>query len=549
MNSAGIIDLIPSPLRRQWKEDGSYPDRSVYRLFAEQVQRQPDAPAVLAPGQRITYAQLHDAVLRLAGGFRAMGIVAGDVVAYQLSNGWHCSAIDLAVAALGAVVVPFPPGRGRLDIESLLRRCGARAFIVSQHDADMDICQLVEDLRPTVLSLRFLIVDGTPRDGWHRLEALLQGAPLADEGLPEVCADTPVRLLVSSGTESEPKLVAYSHNALVGGRGRFLQCLYPDGKNFRGMYLVPLGSAFGSSATFGVLSWLGGSIALLPQFDVSAAIRAIEELKPTHLLGVPTMFQRIAADPALAVVDKSSLQAIVSGGSVIDQTTIQRCVEAFGCRFVSLYGSADGVNCHTTPDDSPEVVFKSVGRPNPSVCEIQIVDDEGNAMPSGTCGEIVARGPLSPMQYVNAPELDARYRDNEGWVHTGDLGYLDAQGYLILAGRKKDVIIRGGANISPVQIENIATSHPDIVGSACIAVPDADLGQRVCICLTVKEGSPRPSLEELNRYFRQQGLETGKLPDYLCFYRNLPLSPAGKVDKKRLAAELEFVGSVAGAPA
>lgn len=549
MNSAGIIDLIPPPLRQQWKTDGIYPGRSVYRLFAEQAQRQPDAPAVLVPGQRITYAQLHDAVLRLAGSFRAMGIVAGDVVAYQLSNSWRCSAIDLAVAALGAVVAPFPPGRGRLDIESLLKRCDARALIVNPHYAEMDMCQLVEDLRPTVLSLRFLIVDGALRDGWHGLDALLLGSPLVDGELPEVCADTPVRLLVSSGTESEPKLVAYSHNALVGGRGRFLQHLYPDGPSFRGMYLVPLGSSFGSSATFGVLSWLGGSIVLLPQFDVSAAIRAIEDLRPTHLLGVPTMFQRIAADPALAAVDKSSLRAIVSGGSVIDQTTIQRCVEAFGCSFVSLYGSADGVNCHNTLEDPPEIVFKSVGRPNPSVCEIRIVDDEGNALPPGACGEIVARGPLSPMQYVNAPELDARYRDEEGWVHTGDLGYLDAQGYLVLAGRKKDIIIRGGANISPVQIENIATSHPDIVGSACIAVSDVDLGQRVCICLTTKEGKPRLSLEELHRYFRQQGLEASKLPDYLCFYRNLPLSPAGKVDKKRLAAELDFVGSVAGAPA
>lgn len=549
MNSAGIVDLIPPSLRQQWKTDGLYPGRSVYCLFAEQAQHQPDALAVLIPGQRVTYAQLHDAILRLAGSFRAMGIVAGDVVAYQLSNSWHSSAIDLAVAALGAVVAPFPPGRGRLDIESLLKRCDARAFIVNPYYADMDMCQLVESLRPMALSLRFLIVDGAPRDGWHSLDALLQGPPLTDEELPEVCADTPVRLLVSSGTESEPKLVAYSHNALVGGRGRFLQRLHPDGPSFRGMYLVPLGSSFGSSATFGVLSWLGGSIALLPQFDVSAAIRAIEELRPTHLLGVPTMFQRIAADPALAAVDKSSLRAIVSGGSVIDQTTIQRCVEAFGCSFVSLYGSADGVNCHNTLDDPPEVVFRSVGRPNPTVCEIRIVDGESNTLAPGACGEIVARGPLSPMQYVNAPELDAKYRDEEGWVHTGDLGYLDAQGYLVLAGRKKDIIIRGGANISPVQIENIATSHPDIVGSACIAVPDADLGQRVCICLTMKEGSPRPPLEALNLYFRQRGLEASKLPDYLCFYRNLPLSPAGKVDKKRLAAELKFVGSEAGVAA
>ncbi len=227
--------------------------------------------------------------------------------------------------------------------------------------------------------------------------------------------------------------------------------------------------------------------------------------------------------------------------------TVGVCLVTTASKYMSARGVAPCPELRLLHYPSTAAAVNGLGRPNPSVCEIRIIDDEGNALPPGACGEIVARGPLSPMQYVNAPELDARYRDEEGWVHTGDLGYLDDQGYLILAGRKKDIIIRGGANISPVQIENIATSHPDIVGSACIAVSDADLGQRVCICLTTKEGTPRLSLEELHQYFRQQGLEASKLPDYLCFYRNLPLSPAGKVDKKQLAAELEFVGAIAGA--
>lgn len=545
MNNAGMIDLIPAMLRQEWREQGLYPGRSVYQLFAQQAHAHPDAPAVLTLDSQISYAQLRQASLSLAAALRQLGIVAGDVVAYQLCNSWHSCAIDLAVAALGAVVAPFPPGRGRLDIESLLKRCDARAFIVNARYGELDMCELVESLRPTVLSLRRLIVDGPARDGWHTLAQLLDAPPLADAELPEVDPDSPVRLLVSSGTESEPKLVAYSHNALVGGRGRFLQRLHPDGGSFRGLYLVPLGSSFGSSATFGVLSWLGGSVVLLPQFDISNAIRAIDQLRPTHLLGVPTMFQRIAADPALANADTNSLQAIVSGGSVIDEATIRRCVAAFDCAFISLYGSADGVNCHNTLDDSLEVICRSVGRPNPSVCDIRIVDSAGYSLPPGECGEILARGPLSPMQYVNAPALDAAYRDPDGWVRTGDLGYLDAQGYLVLAGRKKDIIIRGGANISPVQIETIMTAHPQIVGAACVPVADADLGQRICLCVTLRDSARRPSLDEVHQHCQQHGLEANKLPDYLCFYPQLPLSPAGKVDKKRLVAELAFVGEAA----
>jgi acyl-CoA synthetase len=150
------------------------------------------------------------------------------------------------------------------------------------------------------------------------------------------------------------------------------------------------------------------------------------------------------------------------------------------------------------------------------------------------------------MQYVNAPELDAQYRDAEGWVNTGDLGYIDTDGYLVLAGRKKDIIIRGGANISPVQIETLATAHPDVVSVACVAVPDPDLGQRVCICVTLRDGAPRFSLSELTDYLREQGLEVNKLPEYLRFYRQLPLTPAGKIDKKSLAAEVAFLECGAG---
>jgi len=537
MNTAGIIDLVPLHTRRRWAEDGSYPNQDVFSLFRARVAQAPDKAAVLSPEGNISYAALLDAALRLANSLRQAGIVAGDVVAYQLSNSWRCCAIDLAVAALGAIVAPFPPGRGKLDIQAMVRRCDARAVIVPQSYADIDLCEVIESLRPTLLSLRVLIVDGAPRAGWSTLDALLAQPPLALASLCAVCPDSPVRLLVSSGTESEPKLVAYSHNALVGGRGRFLQRISDDGAAFRGLYLVPLGSSFGSTATFGVLSWLGGSLVVLPRFDVTEAIKAIEQLRPSFILGVPTMLQRIAADPALANIDKSSLRGLICGGSLIDEATVLRCTENFGCGFISLYGSADGVNCHNTLDDPIEVVLGSVGKPNPAVCEIRIVDDLGHELPQGDVGEITARGPLSPMQYVNAPELDERYRDAEGWVKTGDLGFIDPQGYLVLAGRKKDIIIRGGANISPVQIEGLVMAHPDVVTVACVAVPDPDLGQRVCLCVTLRDGAPRFALADISSFLREQGLEVNKLPEYLRFYRHLPLTPAGKIDKRALGED------------
>ncbi|KIO49887.1 class I adenylate-forming enzyme family protein [Nitrosospira sp. NpAV] len=541
MNHSGVIDRVPAEIRQQWAQNGIYPGKSVYELFCEHVRRHPDSPAVISLDQTITYIELLDKIHRLAGSLKALGVVSGDVVAYQLPNSWHSCAIDLAAAALGAIVAPFPPGRGRLDTQSLLRRCDARLIVVEQEYAGANLCEMIESIRPTLLSLRILVVDGISRNGWHTMDDLFQAEPIELSQLPEVSPESPVRLLISSGTESEPKWVAYSHNALAGGRGRFLQRIHPDGSTFRGFYLMPLGTAFGSTATFGILSWLGGSVIVLPQFDVAAAIRTIAELKPAYIFGVPTMFQRIAADPELSKIDTSSLIAIISGGAKIDEASIRRCTDAFGCGFISLYGSADGVNCHTTLDDDLETIFRKAGRPNPDVCSIRIVDDQKQEVPQGCIGEITARGPISPMQYVNAPELDALYRDEEGWVYTGDLGLIDSDGYLVLSGRKKDIIIRGGVNISPAQIENIAASHPAVVSAACVPVADPDLGHRVCLCLVLRDEVERPSLSQFTRYLREQGLETNKLPEYLRYYRQLPLSPAGKIDKKQLTAEIEFV--------
>lgn len=541
MNHSGIMDLVPAEVRSRWARNGTYPNKSLYELFCEHVWQHPDTPAVMSLDHTITYAGLSNKVLRLAASFRALGIVPGDVIAYQLHNTWHCCAIDLAAAALGAIVAPFPLGRGRLDVQSLLRRCDARVIIIEGQYANIDLCELIESLRPTLLSLRILIVDGkATREGWHTLDDLFLAEPIETGKLPPVSPDSPVRFLISSGTEAEPKWIAYSHNALAGGRGRFLQHIHPDGSSFRGLYLMPLGTAFGSTATFGILSWLGGSVIVLRQFDVAAAIQTIAELKPTYIFGVPTMFQRIAADPALSKTDTSSLIAIISGGAKIDAASIRRCTEAFGCGFISLYGSADGVNCHTMLDDDPSTVFFKAGRPHPDVCSIRIVDDQKQELPQGCVGEITARGPISPMQYVNAPDLDALYRDKDGWVYTGDLGLIDDDGYLVLSGRKKDIIIRGGVNISPAQIENIAVSHPAVVSAACIPVADPDLGHRVCLCLALRDGAERPSLSQFTRYLCNQGLETTKLPEYLRYYRQLPLSPAGKIDKKQLTAEIEF---------
>lgn len=539
MSRTALPDLMPAALRREWSRAGYYPDRDVFGLFADLVAKDPDRPAVLDASGVHSRGELHDAALRLAHGLCELGIGPGSVVSCQLANSWRAVVIDLAVAALGGVVLPFPVGRGHRDVRALLRTSRASVAVTCRRYADVDIAELYRSLQPEIPDLAHIVVDGPvegpAEPGTTTLEDLLAGPALDCATVGPIDPDSAVRMLVSSGTEAQPKIVAYSHNALVGGRGRFLaRLVLPDGSPMRGMFGVPLGSSFGSYATVGVLVTLGGSLVLLPRFDPGEALAAIAAHRPTHVFGVPTLFQRLLGHPDLPRTDVSSLVAVVSGGAIIDPPTAAQCAARLGCSFVSLYGSADGVNCHTLLDDPLPVAQHTVGKPNATICDIRIADTTDRPVRPGEVGEILARGPMSPLCYVNAPELDARYRTPEGWVRTGDRGFLDDEGRLRLVGRRKEIVIRGGANISPAEVELAVAAHADVVSVACIGIPDADLGQRVCACVALRAGAPPLDTARLGAFLDTCGLERRKFPEQLMVLDELPITPAGKIDKRAL---------------
>jgi acyl-CoA dehydrogenase len=246
------------------------------------------------------------------------------------------------------------------------------------------------------------------------------------------------------------------------------------------------------------------------------------------------MFQRLLGHPDLPTTDVSSVVAVVSGGAIVDPSTVHKCVRHLSAAFVSLYGSADGVNCHTLLDDPLHAAQYTVGKPNATICDIRIVDAAERPVRRGEVGEILARGPMSPLCYVNAPQLDDRYRTRDGWVRTGDRGLLDDDGRLRLVGRSKDIVIRGGMNISSAEVELAVAAHEDVVSVACIGTADPDLGQRVCICVTLRPGAPPLDLGRLDAFLDTFGLERRKFPEQLVVLDELPITPAGKIDKRAL---------------
>ncbi|MFF3641431.1 class I adenylate-forming enzyme family protein [Streptomyces sp. NPDC002564] len=537
--TVALHDLLPTELRRSWATDGTCPDLDLYSLFRARRIADPHRAAVIDRKGELCYTALDRKVRCLAAGLTELGIGAGDVVGVQLPNGRHAVVADLALAAVGAVALPFPVGRGGLEAASLLRRSQAVAVIAaSEHRGCRHAADLVA-LMGELPGLRAVIAAGDAPEGSVPLARLLRTDPKAFvPARPD--PDAAARILVSSGSEAEPKMVAYSHNALAGGRGNFFASLMPDGRPPRCLFLVPLASAFGSNGTAVTLARHGGTLVLLDHFTPEAALAALAEHEPTHLLGVPTMIRmlldRVAEGAHPALVPPT---ALVVGGSPLDASTAAEARRAFGCPVVNLYGSADGVNCHTgladggADGEGPGIL---AGHPDRRVADIRIAvpgtDLLVEAAP-GTVGEIVARGPMTPLCYVAAPELDARYRTADGWVRTGDLGVLAQDGALRIVGRLKDVVIRGGANISPAEVEVELAAHPLVRDVVCVGVPDPLMGERLAACVVARDGG-EVTLAGLCAHLEARGLERRKHPERLLVLAELPLTPAGKPDRAGL---------------
>lgn len=533
-----IADLVPSEQRHAWVDAGLCSHRDVHALFADHARRAPERDAVIDSRGTLSYAGLASEVRRLAAALVEAGCGARDIIALQLPNDRRAVAAELAVAAIGAVALPYPCGRGIRDSLNLIARSRATAAIVAESAGGVPLAANLAALRPQLPELEEILVFGEPAPGCRSLDGM------GTLGAGHWCGraidpEAPVRILVSSGSESAPKMVAYSHNAMAGGRGNWVAQLNVGPEPLRGLVLVPLSSSYGSLGTYVSLARHGGTLVLLDAFDPGDAVAAMTAHRPTHVFGVPTMLRRMAGRPPAIDEDLSSLRAIVSSAAPPDTSTSDACRRRFGHTVINTYGSSDGVNCHTGPDPT-KAPPGSAGHPNPNASEIRIVAPDGEALGPGQEGEIQALGPMTPLCYVNAPDLDARHRAPGGWVRTGDRGVLGDDGALYVVGRMRQIVSRGGYKISPADVEGQMLAHPGIADAACVPVPDGDLGERMCACIALEPGFTL-TLADINAFLEnERGLERRKLPEALLTLAELPINPTGKTDRQtlnRLATE------------
>ncbi|MGW1011430.1 class I adenylate-forming enzyme family protein [Streptomyces termitum] len=523
-NGLDLPDRVPRADRDEWRARGLCPDADLFTLFRRHALAAPDREALVDERGTLSYRELYAEVLRVAGLFAEAGLGARDVVALRLPNGRLAAAAELAVYALGAVALPYPLGGGVRDTRSLLARSRAGGAVLSE-PADLEAAAELPYLRAV-----FTTAPGAT--GGVRGIGTAVPATAFRPADPPAEATAPARLLVSSGSETEPKMVAYAHQAMAGGRAAYLRALTgPPAGPPRLLVLVPLASSYGSLGVPVGLAALGATLIVRERFDAADALRAVVRHRPTHLFGVPTMLRRMADLPRLPGEDTSSLRAVVSSGAALPASTALACRERFGVPVVTVYGSSDGVNCHTTAPAGD-----LAGTPDPAVAAFRIVRPDGSPAAVGEPGEIQARGPMSPLCYVAAPELDARYRTADGWVRSGDLGALDAEGRLRVLGRLRSVVLRGGHTISPAEVEQELGADPRIAEAVCVPVPDEEFGERLCACVRPVPGVPAPDLTAVTAALAARGLERRKFPEYLLLLDRLPLRPTGKVCRRTAAA-------------
>ncbi|WP_082977216.1 AMP-binding protein [Mycobacterium sp. 852002-50816_SCH5313054-b] len=507
---------------------------------AKHAQR--DALVDVAAGRRWNYAELLAAVRRLATGLARAGIGVGDRVGIWAPNRWEWVLVQYATAEIGAILVTLNPAYRARELEYALTQSGVAMVIAARQFKDADYAALLDEVAPRCPELSDVVL--LDSDRWEELA----GGESDPAALAEIAAALdrrdPVNIQYTSGTTGYPKAATLSHrNILNNGYlvGELLEYTARD----RICIPVPFYHCFGM--VMGNLAATSHGACMVipsPGFDPGAALRAVQAERCTSLYGVPTMFIAELALPGFDDYDLGSLRTGIMAGSPCPVEVMRKVIERMHMPGVSIcYGMTETspVSTQTRTDDPVERRVGTVGRVGPHL-EVKVVDPGGRTVPRGLAGEFCTRGYSVMAGYWNDPERTAEVIDGDGWMHTGDLAVMDERGYVQITGRIKDLIVRGGENISPREIEEFLHTHPDIVDAHVIGVPDARYGEEVMAVIMLRDASPPLTIEGL-REFCAGRIAHFKIPRYLRIVDEFPMTVTGKVRKAEMREQaVEYLG-------
>ena len=482
-------------------------------------------------GQRWTYAELAADVDALALGLLAMGITKGDRVGIWAPNCAEWTLTQYATAKIGAILVNINPAYRARELEFVLNQSGSTLLIAAQKLKTSDYAAMIAEVRPRCPELKTVVLLGSAP--W---QALLETGRRLDRGALdaiELDTDDPINIQYTSGTTGFPKGATLSHHNIL-NNGFFVGELCNYTQDDRICIPVPFYHCFGMvMGNLAATSHGACMVIPAPAFDPVATLQAVQAERCTSLYGVPTMFIAELSTPDFADYDLSSLRTGIMAGSPCPVEVMKQVIERMSMTEVSIcYGMTETspVSTQTRADDSLDRRVSTVGRVGPHL-EVKVIDPEtGRTVPRGTPGELCTRGYSVMLGYWEQPDKTAEAVDAAHWMHTGDLAVMDADGYLAITGRIKDMVIRGGENVYPREIEEFLYTHPDILDAQVIGVPDAKYGEELMVWVRLRAGAPALTAEAVREFCAGQ-LAHYKIPRYVHVVDEFPMTVTGKVRK------------------
>ncbi len=520
----------------------SHLPRTLPAVVQAAAARWPERAAIVDGAQRISYAQLARDSERAAAALIALGVEAGDRVAIWAPNIHEWIVATCGIHAAGAVMVPINTRMKGDEAADVLARGGARVLLCIGDFLGLHYPALLDGgLRPATLE-HVVVVRGTARDGelaWAEFLALAGTVPTAR--VRERCAalgpDSVSDILFTSGTTGRPKGVMATHGAAIRAFTAWSEAVGLD-EGDRYLVINPFFHSFGYKAGWLAAFLRGATVYPCAVFDVDAVLEMIQRERISFLPGPPTLFLSMLAHPRLADFDISSLRGAVTGSATVPPILITRMREELGiAHVITAYGLTECGGCATVcdPDDDAETVARTCGHALPGT-EIRCVDAQNRTLAPGESGEVLLRGYHVMRGYFEDEAATRLAIDEDGWLHTGDVGTLDARGYLRITDRLKDMFIVGGFNCYPAEIERVLAEHPAIAHVAVIGVPDSRMGEVGCACVVLRAGAAL-SQDEMVSWSRAR-MANYKVPRHLRVFDALPMNASNKVLKPELVARI-----------
>ena len=524
--------------RAAYRQQGLWGDASLADYWQQTARAMPDKIAVVDNhGASYTYSALDHAASCLANWMLAKGIESGDRIAFQLPGWCEFTVIYLACLKIGAVSVPLLPSWREAELVWVLNKCQAKMFFAPTLFKQTRPVDLILPLQNQLPQLQQIVgVDKlAPATSSLSLSQILaDNTPLTTA--ITVHGDELAAVLFTSGTEGLPKGVMLTHNNILASERAYCARLNLTWQDVF-MMPAPLGHATGFLHGVTAPFLIGARSVLLDIFTPDACLALLEQQRCTCMLGATPFVYDLLNVLEKQPADLSALRFFLCGGTTIPKKVAREC-QQLGIKLLSVYGSTESSPHAVVNLDDPLSRFMHTDGYAAAGVEIKVVDDARKTLPPGCEGEEASRGPNVFMGYFDEPELTARALDEEGWYYSGDLCRMDEAGYIKITGRKKDIIVRGGENISSREVEDILLQHPKIHDACVVAMPDERLGERSCAYVVLKAPHHSLSLEDVVAFFSRKRVAKYKYPEHIVVIEKLPRTASGKIQKFLLRKDI-----------